>query len=147
MTNNEDAYAAELAKGRAATTKKEMGKRVRKRMKKAKKTGALGTILKNPIFKLLIPLGVEIIPGTGLLPSWLLYVLYTYHEEKKAGLSPNIAEYIIVGGAAATSDTIDVLNLTGFGMIIGKGIDIPTVGFLYIWRINKHGLMSAMSKK
>lgn len=147
MTNNEDAYKAELAEGRAATTKKEMGKMVRKRMKKAKKTGVLKAVLKNPIFKLLIPLGVEIIPGTGLLPSWILYVLYTYHEEKKAGLSPNIAEYIIVGGAAATSDIIDTLNLTGFGMIIGKGIDIPTVGFLYIWRINKHGLMSTMSKK
>lgn len=147
MTNNEDAYAAELAESRAATTKKEMGKRVRKRMKKAKKTGALGTVFKNPIFKLLIPLGLEIVPGTGLLPSWTLYVLYTYHEEKKAGLTPNIAEYLIVGGAAATSDTIDALNLTGFGMIIGKGIDIPTVGFLYIWRINKHGLMSAMTKK
>jgi len=143
MTNNEDAYKHKLSADRAAD------KKIEKESKKAKpkKTGALKAVLKNPIFKLLIPLGAEIIPGTGLLPSWLLYVLYTYHEEKKAGLSPNIAEYIIVGGAAATSDAIDALNLTGFGMIIGKGIDIPTVGFLYIWRINKHGLMSTMSKK
>lgn len=142
MTNNKDAYKAELAEGIAQDNQK-----VKQKKAKPKKAGILKTVLKNPIFKLLIPLGAEIIPGTGLLPSWTLYVLYTYHEEKKAGLTPNIAEYIIVGGAAATSDAIDVLNLTGFGMVIGKGIDIPTVGFLYIWRINKHGLMSAMSKK
>lgn len=143
MTNNEDAYKHKLSADRAADEKIEK----KPKKPKPKKAGALKTVLKNPIFKLLIPLGAEIIPGTGLLPSWTLYVLYTYHEEKKAGLTPNIAEYLIVGGAAATSDAIDVLNLTGFGMIIGKGIDIPTVGFLYIWRINKHGLMSAMSKK
>jgi len=144
MTNNEDAYKHKLSADRATDEKIEKEK---PKKAKPKKAGTLKTVLKNPIFKLLIPLGTEIIPGTGLLPSWLLYVVYTYHEEKKAGLTPNIAEYIIVGGAAATSDTIDVLNLTGFGMIIGKGIDIPTVGFLYIWRINKHGLMSTMSKK
>lgn len=146
MTNNEDAHLRELNTDRN-TGRTQDNQKVKPKKATPKKAGALKTILKNPIFKLLIPLGVEIPPGTGLLPSWTLYVLYTYHEEKKAGLTPNIAEYLIVGGAAATSDAIDALNLTGFGMIIGKGIDIPTVGFLYIWRINKHGLMSAMSTK
>lgn len=137
----EDANADELARDRAQDRKKPKPKA------KPKKAGALKTVLKNPIFKLLIPFGVEIFPGTGLLPSWSGYVIYTYFEEKKAGLKPNIAEYMIVGGAAVTSDVIDVLNLTGFGMIIGKGIDIPTIGFLYIWRIHKHGIASAMPGK
>lgn len=147
MTNNEESYAAELAEDRAVTTKKEMRERVGKRMAKARKTKKAGpAVTKNPLFKLLIPTIVEISPF-GMLPSWTLYVLYTFHEEKKAGLSPNIAEYMIVGGAALTSDVIDILDLTGFGAIIARGIDIPTVLFLYIWRINKHGLASAMPSK
>ena len=132
MTNNEDAYAAELAEGRAEDTKK-----IKTKKAKPKKAGALKTILKNPIFKLLIPFGTEMTPLGGMLPSWTLFVIYLYFSEKKAGLNPNIAVYLIVGGGAATVDAIDLIEPTGFGMILAKGIDIPTMGFLLAWRMHK----------
>jgi hypothetical protein len=130
MANSiEDANADELARDRARDKKKPKPKA------KPKKAGALKTVLKNPIFKLLIPFGVEVTPLGGMLPSWTFYVIYTYFEEKKAGLSPNIAVFLIVGGAAVAVDAIDLIEPTGFGMIIAKGIDIPTMGFLLAWRM------------
>lgn len=132
MTNNEDAYAAELAEGRAQDNQK-----VKPKKATPKKAGALKTVLKNPIFKLLIPFGTEMVPLVGALPSWTLFVIYLYFSEKKAGLNPNIAVYLIVGGASATVDIIDWIEFTGFGMILAKGIDIPTLGFLLAWRMHK----------
>jgi len=50
----------------------------------------------------------------------------------------NIAEVVIILGAAITVDTIDVLDLTGVGAILVRLIDVPTLGALWLWRILKH---------
>jgi len=81
------------------------------------------------------------------LPFWTALVYQTYREEKKSGNSPNVAEYMVVGGLAAGVDSIDWLDLTGFGMIISRAIDIPALIILWSWRINKQGLKSAINAK
>ena len=138
--NQEEIFEAQLAEERAQAKQTKVPKA------SSKKTGALKTILKNPSFKTLIPFIVELSP-VGLFPSWTIFVAITWHEEKKSGASPNIAEYLIIGGLAAVSDIVDILDLTGFGAIIARLIDIPTLGLLWLWRINKHGLKSALPTK
>ncbi|MBA4320754.1 MAG: hypothetical protein C0412_20375 [Flavobacterium sp.] len=49
----------------------------------------------------------------------------------------NIAEMVIILGAAITVDLIDALDLTGFGAILVRFIDIPTLGALWLWRVLK----------
>jgi len=96
---------------------------------KAKKPKS--SIHKNPILKLFLPFLVEVSP-LGLLPSWTIFVIYTYREEKKAGNPINIPEYMIVGTLAAFADVIDLLSLTGIGIIIAIAIDFPVLGLLWL---------------
>jgi len=138
--NQEEAFETQFAQERAQI------KQIKTPKTSSKKTGVLGTILKNPSFKILIPFLIELSP-IGLFPSWTIFVIFTWYEEKKSGASPNIAEYLVIGGLAAVSDTVDILDLTGFGIIIARLIDIPTLGLLWLWRINKHGLKSALPTK
>jgi hypothetical protein len=59
------------------------------------------------------------------------------------GFSPatlvTAGEMVIILGAAITVDSIDILDLTGFGAILVRFIDIPTLGALWLWRILKSG--------
>lgn len=62
--------------------------------------------------------------------------------QKTNGFTPetiiNVAEMIIILGAAITVDIIDILDLT---VVLGpfiRLIDIPTLGALWLWRILKH---------
>ncbi len=50
----------------------------------------------------------------------------------------NAAELLIILGLAITVDLIDVLDLTGFGAIISRAVDLPCLGLLWLWRIMKH---------
>ena len=52
----------------------------------------------------------------------------------------NIAEMGLILGAAITIDFIDVLDLTGWGAILVRFIDIPVLGALWLWRICKQGV-------
>lgn len=54
------------------------------------------------------------------------------------GTIVNFAEMALILGAAITVDLIDALDLTGFGAILVRFIDIPTLGALWLWRILKH---------
>lgn len=49
----------------------------------------------------------------------------------------NIAELVIVLGAAMTVDAIDFLDLTVVGAVLVRFIDIPILGALWLWRIFK----------
>lgn len=129
---DEDLRAQQLAEDRAKDNRK--GETP---PEKTGKGSAFREILGHPVVQCLIPLAIEMTPLGGILPSWTTYVIYTYFSEKKAGRSPNLSEYLTMGSAALTSDAIDWLELTGFGMIIAKGIDIPTVLFLMSWRMYK----------
>ena len=55
--------------------------------------------------------------------------------ESNQASSPNIVVFALVLGAAITVDAIDAAELTGFLAILTKFIDIPTLGFLWLWRI------------
>ena len=63
-------------------------------------------------------------------------------SDESKGFGPstvvNIAEVVIILGAAITVDLIDVLDLTGIGAILVRFIDIPTLGALWLWRVSKH---------
>jgi len=59
-------------------------------------------------------------------------------KEYTPGTVINFAEFIIIIGAAITVDSIDALDLTGFGAIFVRFIDIPTLGALWLWRVLKH---------
>ncbi|MFZ5559572.1 MAG: hypothetical protein ACOZAL_02155 [Patescibacteria group bacterium] len=52
----------------------------------------------------------------------------------------NFMEMGLILGAAMLVDFIDVLDLTGFGAILVRFIDIPTLGALWLWRIFKQGV-------
>lgn len=51
--------------------------------------------------------------------------------------SPNFVVFLLVGGAAAIVDLIDTAELTGILAFLTKPIDIPTLGFLWLWRISQ----------
>lgn len=63
-------------------------------------------------------------------------------SNQKSGAGPatfiNVAEMMLVLGAAITVDVIDVLDLTVVGAIVARFIDIPTLGALWLWRISRH---------
>lgn len=63
------------------------------------------------------------------------------NSKKSQGITPetviNFGEMVIILGAAITVDAIDILDLTGFGAILVRFIDIPTLGALWLWRISK----------
>jgi len=116
---------------------------------KAVKTKSKTTNVSKPkgsFLKMIIPFLGEMSP-LGILPFWTALVYQTYREEKKSGNSPNVAEYMVVGGLAAGVDSIDWLDLTGVGMIISRAIDIPALIVLWSWRINKQGLKSGITAK
>ena len=50
---------------------------------------------------------------------------------------PNTVVYALVFGAAMVVDALDLIEFTGFGLIITKIIDIPTLGFLWLWTMFK----------
>jgi len=52
----------------------------------------------------------------------------------------NFMEMGLILGAAMIVDFIDILDLTGFGAILVRFIDIPVLGALWIWRICKQGI-------
>mgnify|MGYP001604109283 FL=1 len=52
----------------------------------------------------------------------------------------NFMEMGLILGAAITVDFIDVLDLTGFGAILVRFIDIPVLGALWLWRLCKQGV-------
>jgi len=137
--NQEEIFEAQLAEERAQAKQTKVPKT------SSKKTGALKTILKNPFIKFLVPFLGEIGSG-GILPGCTGYVIWTYVEEKKSG-NPNIAEYLIVGGLAGTADVIGLLGLTGFLLILSYAITVPCLASLFVWRIYKHGLKSALPTK
>jgi len=91
---------------------------------------------KNPIFKLLIPFGLEVGTG-GILPAWTGYVVWSWIEEKKSGASPNIAEYMMVGTLAVAADAFGLLGLSGILLILSFSITLPCLGLLWFWRIMK----------
>lgn len=49
----------------------------------------------------------------------------------------NIAEWLILGGAAFLIDLVDVLDLTGVGIIIARAIDIPALIGIGLWLLIK----------
>ncbi|MBD3282520.1 MAG: hypothetical protein GF387_02850 [Candidatus Portnoybacteria bacterium] len=62
-------------------------------------------------------------------------------ESDDSGITPasiiTVAEFVLVFGAAITLDLIDILDFTGVGAILVRFIDIPTLGFIWLWRILK----------
>lgn len=139
--NQEETQQAQLAEERAETPTKEV-----KNPAKTKRAGSLRALLKNPFIKLLFPFLGELASG-GILPCWTVYIVYSYYEERKSGASPNLAEYLIVGGLAGTVDIMGLLGLTGVLLILSLAISVPCLCLLWVWRIHKHGLKSAMPTK
>lgn len=142
--NQEEVFRDQLAEGIANDRKEE----TKASKAPAKKAGTLRKFLKNPIAKLLIPFIGEAGSG-GILPCWTAYVVYTYFEQKKSAnpTGPNIAEYLIVGSFAGVVDIIGLFGLTGVLLVLSYGVSLPFVILLWIWRINKHGIKSAMPAK
>jgi len=60
-------------------------------------------------------------------------------KNKNSGkeITVNIAEFLMLLLLAIAIDTIDWLDLTGFGAIIARAIDLPALGLLWTWRIIK----------
>ncbi len=140
--NQEEAFRDQLAEGIA----EDRQEKAETQKAPAKKAGALKTMLKNPLIKLLIPFLGEAGSG-GILPCWTAYVIYTYFEQKKAGANPNIAEYLIIGSLAGAVDIIGLFGLTGVLLILSYGVSLPCVVLLWIWRISKRGIKSAVPAK
>ncbi len=136
----EDELQAQLAEERAEDRK------IKTKETKTEKTGFLKGLLKNPLVQLSCFGLLEASPA-GILPGWIGFVIVTFFQEKKAGLSPNIAIYMIVGSAAAIVDAINVFDLTGFGLFLSRALGAPFFCLLIFWRLNKQGLSSAMSTK
>lgn len=70
-------------------------------------------------------------------------------KPKKAepGININPAEFMLVGTLAIVADALDALDLTGFGVIIARVIDLPVLALLWLWRINKHISSPQKTKK
>lgn len=135
---NEEALQAQLAEDRAKDEKT--------KIKETKKTGFLQGLLKNPLVTLSITALIEASPA-GLLPGLTGFVIYTYFSEKKAGNDPNLAEYMIVGSAAAIVDAIQAFDLTGFGYFISRALGAPFFFMVMFWRLHTFGLRSAIAKQ
>ncbi len=58
-------------------------------------------------------------------------------NKSKREININTAEWVIVFLAAVIVDIIDLLDLTGFGAIIARLIDIPILLAIWIWIILK----------
>lgn len=104
-----------------------------------KKTGFLKKLLKNPFARLgIFSLG-EVLPLSGIAPWQTIAVYDIWKQEKKAGKTPNIAEYLTIGIPVAIVDGIGaVLSLTGFGIPLAKAITIPCLILIWAWRLYKH---------
>lgn len=128
MPNQEEQFEEQLAEEKAKDRKLPA--------KEKAKPKAPAFLRKNPIIKLLIPSLAEIGSG-GLLPGNIGLVVWAYIDEKKAGKTPNIAEYLIVGVPAGVVDSINLLGLTGVLSIFSSSISIPCLALLWFWRLNK----------
>ena len=103
-----------------------------------KKTGLLKKIWRNPFGRLSGFSLAEIIPGSGLLPWQTIAVYDVWRQEKKAGKSPNIAEYLTIIIPVAIVDIVTIfITLTGVGIILSKAITIPCLGVIWSWRTYK----------
>lgn len=104
-----------------------------------KKTGFLKKLWKNPFARLSIFSLGEAAPWVGIGPWQTIAVYDVWKQEKKAGKTPNIAEYLTIGIPVAIVDGIGaVLSLTGFGMPLAKTITIPCLILIWAWRFYKH---------
>ena len=141
MNGQEKIYEAQLTEERA----KEQEEKIK--IKRSRVASRIKKTSTKSFVKLLIPFLIEVSPF-GIFPSWSIFVLYTWREEKKnIGKSPNLAEYLIIGSFAVLADILDILDLTGFGAIIARAVDIPILAGLWIWRVSKKGLKIRPSKK
>ncbi|HUT96147.1 MAG TPA: hypothetical protein VMW82_01095 [Candidatus Paceibacterota bacterium] len=61
-------------------------------------------------------------------------------KQKSEESSPDFWGLIIFLPLAVMADLLGVLDLTGFGAIIVRIIDIPILGILWLWRILKQGM-------
>jgi len=59
-------------------------------------------------------------------------------EDTSSSPAFNPVETLLILGAAVTVDIIDILDLTGFGAILVRFIDVPTLLALWLWRVSKH---------
>ncbi len=104
-----------------------------------KKTGSLKKLLKSPFVRLSIFSLGEAIPFSGLLPFQTLAVYDIWRQEKKAGKTPNIAEYLTIGIPVGIADMVAIIpTLTGFGIPLAKAITLPCLGLIWAWRLYKH---------
>lgn len=104
-----------------------------------KKTGLLKKIWRNPFGRLAGFSLAEIIPGSGLLPWQTIAVYDVWKQEKKAGKSPNIAEYLTIMLPVAIVDIVCIfISLTGYGILLAKAITFPFLGIIWTWRVYKH---------
>lgn len=141
MNKQEKFYEAQLAEERTEAKKSKI------KIKHKKIPSSKKRLLNKSFIKLLIPFLAELSP-LGMLPSWSIFVIYTWREEKKnIKRSPNLAEYLIIGGFAVVADILDFLDLTGFGAIIARAIDWPILAMLWIWRVSKRGLKPGLTRK
>lgn len=60
-------------------------------------------------------------------------------KQKSEESSPDFLGLIIFLPLAVMADLLGVLDLTGFGAILVRIIDIPILGILWLWRILKQG--------
>jgi len=61
-------------------------------------------------------------------------------KQKSEESSPDFLGLIIFLPLAITADLLGILDLTGFGVILVRIIDIPILGILWLWRILKQGI-------
>lgn len=59
------------------------------------------------------------------------------HKENES--SADITALVIFLPLAITADVLGALDLTGFGAILVRFVDIPILGILWLWRILKQG--------
>lgn len=139
--NQDEINQTQLAEEQAKDRRYRIGK------PEAEKAGLLKVLWQNPIVKLIIPTLVENSPLGVFLPAWTGFVVYTYFEEKKAGNNPNIAEYLIFGSMGLIVDVLQLIDFTGFGLILSRVLGFPFWASIWVWRLSKHGLKSPMPTK
>ncbi len=99
----------------------------------------LKKLRKNPFSRLTIFSLLGAVPFSGIAPWQTIAVYDVWKQEKKAGKTPNIAEYLTIGIPIAIVDGIGaILSITGFGMPLAKAITIPCLILIWAWRLYKH---------
>jgi len=101
-------------------------------------SGTLKALFKK-IIPFIIPFLAEGLSG-GMLPGNTGFVFWSYLEEKKAGKTPNLGEYVTVGTLAIAADGAGVITALSIFLIpLSYAISIPCLAILFTWRIFKHG--------